>query len=125
MVSDFMRRVRRRGTAPETTLRSALHRLGVRFGRGDGGLPGRPDILLVRVRVAVFVDGCFWHGCAEHFVAPKANAAFWSAKIGRNRERDAEIDARLQALGWRVVHVWEHEEPAAAAHRIAALWREG
>ena len=106
-----MRRVRRRDTAPEVALRSALHRAGVRFRLDASALPGRPDIVLVRARVAVFVDGCFWHGCPEHFVPPKANRGFWAEKIRTNQERDRRSDIALADAGWRVVHVWEHEPP--------------
>lgn len=119
-----MSRQRRRDTAPELALRRALHALGLRYRVHLAGLPGRPDVVLTRVRVAVFVDGCFWHRCPEHAVAPKANADWWREKLGRNVERDREVDRRLQQLGWEVVRVWEHEQPEQAAERVAAVWRE-
>jgi DNA mismatch endonuclease (patch repair protein) len=73
------------------------------------------------IRLVVFVDGCFWHGCPEHCVAPKANAAFWSEKIAGNRERDCRKDAELRIRGWTVLHVWEHEDPESVADSINHL----
>jgi DNA mismatch endonuclease (patch repair protein) len=119
-----MRGIRRRDTKPERALRSALHRRGLRF-RVDvpisiEGRSPRPDIVFTRRRVAVFVDGCFWHGCSEHSSPPKQNSTYWGPKISRNIERDREHDARLAAAGWTVMRVWEHEDTAAACDRIFA-----
>jgi DNA mismatch endonuclease (patch repair protein) len=111
---------RRRDTRPELALRSALHRTGFRF-RVDYRLPGTrrwADIAFPGRQLAVFVDGCFWHGCPEHGTWPKANGAWWREKIEANRSRDRDTDARLAELGWRVVRVWEHEEPADAVERV-------
>lgn len=120
-VSAQLARVRRRDTAPEVRLRSALHRRGLRF-RVDHAIPGlarrRVDIVFSGAQVAVFVDGCFWHGCPEHGVQPKANAAWWQEKIAGNRRRDAETNAALSRLGWTVIRVWEHESPTVAAARV-------
>ena len=114
-------RVRQRDTGAETELRSALSALGLRY-RLQVQLLSRPrrvaDIVFRGQRVAVFVDGCFWHGCPLHASWPKANAAFWRAKIETNRARDADTDQRLRAIGWEVVRVWAHESAAEAAHRI-------
>jgi DNA mismatch endonuclease (patch repair protein) len=113
---------RRRDTKPELAIRSALHRMGLRYRVDVAPLPDlrrRADIVFPRQRVAVQVDGCFWHGCPEHGLAPRANRDYWVEKIRRNRERDAETDAALQAAGWMVVRVWEHEEPLGAARRVA------
>lgn len=118
-----MARQPRRDTAPELALRRALHARGVRFRLHRRDLPGRPDIVLVSARVAVFVDGCFWHRCPLHFVAPRANGAWWAAKLAANCARDERDDARLAELGWTSVRIWEHEEPGAAADRLASLWR--
>lgn len=105
---------RRRDTAPELQLRSSLHERGLRF-RVDlpiavpGRRPIRPDVVFTRARVAVFLDGCFWHGCPEHGSAPKTNRAYWQPKIARNRERDDQADRLLTESGWVVVRIWEHE----------------
>jgi DNA mismatch endonuclease (patch repair protein) len=90
--------------------------------RVDAVLPGmhrRSDLLFISARVAVFVDGCFWHGCPEHGTRPKNNAAWWSEKIAANVERDRDTDRRLTAAGWAVLRIWEHEPPEAAAARVA------
>jgi DNA mismatch endonuclease (patch repair protein) len=85
-------------------------------------IPGRPDIALTRARIVVFVDGCFWHGCAEHAVAPKANADWWRSKLDANVARDRRNDATLRASGWVVVRVWEHENLVLVADGIERIW---
>jgi len=103
---------RRSNTKPELILRRALHRLGLRFrvGLSVPGLPRRTmDIAFTRQRVAVFVDGCFWHGCPVHGVAPKNNAEWWAQKLSANKLRDDDTTQHLQASDWRVVRVWEHQ----------------
>jgi DNA mismatch endonuclease (patch repair protein) len=122
LVSEFMAAQRTRDTKPETAIRSALHRRGVRFRLHKGELPGRPDVALVRIHVAVFVDGCFWHSCPEHGTYPKANADWWRVKLEKTVIRDRRIDAELRGLGWEPVHVWEHEDPEVAADSLAARW---
>ena len=87
-------------------------------------LPGKPDLAFTRWKVAVFVDGCFWHGCPEHGTMPKANEEFWRRKLAGNSARDRETDALLDDLEWNVVRVWEHEEIGMAADRIEAVVRE-
>lgn len=120
-VSQQLSRMPVKNTGPELKLRSALHALGMRF-RLESQLPGRPDIVLPCARLAIFVDGCFWHACPQHGVTPKNNRDWWSAKLGRNVERDREKDASLRDLGWDVVHVWEHEDALQAAEHIRELW---
>jgi DNA mismatch endonuclease (patch repair protein) len=119
---------RRSDTKPEQRLRSLLHRDGLRF-RKDllvraGTIKVKPDVVFTRGRVAVFVDGCFWHGCPDHGRRPRVNSDYWGPKLERNAERDARVDAALSEEGWEVVRVWEHTDPADAARAVkAALGR--
>jgi DNA mismatch endonuclease (patch repair protein) len=121
-VSARFRAQRERDTLPEVQLRRALYRRGFRY-----RLHQRPihrfrrtvDIVFPREQVAVDVRGCFWHSCPEHRSAPRANDAWWAAKLARNVERDLETEAELRRHGWLVVIVWEHEDPEAAADRVA------
>jgi DNA mismatch endonuclease, patch repair protein len=121
-----MSKLGRRDTAPELALRSELHRRGLRF-RVDrpplAGLRSRADIVFGRARVAVYVDGCFWHSCPEHGTSPKANAEWWEQKLKRNRDRDAETNRALRENGWEVVRIWEHEAPGEAADRVEGMVR--
>jgi len=117
---------RRRDTAPELAVRRAAHALGLRYRVDARPLPSvnrRADMVFSRARVAVFIDGCFWHGCAQHGSSAKANAAFWEAKITRNRTRDAETNRQLGDAGWSVIRVWEHDDPIDAAMRIETVVR--
>jgi DNA mismatch endonuclease (patch repair protein) len=123
--SAVMRAVKGRDTTPELAVRRILHAAGVGYRLGGRGLPGRPDLVMQGRRVAVFVHGCFWHGhdCARGARAPKANADYWTAKIGRNRARDAAAAAALADAGWRVVTVWECgiRAPGFADRLVAAV----
>lgn len=121
-VSKQFSRMPVRDTGPELRLRRALHALGLRY-RLRVKLPGRPDIVFSRARVAVFVDGCFWHACPQHGTTPKNNREWWAEKLRRNVARDREKDEQLRALGWDVVHVWEHDNLERAADEIWELWR--
>ena len=121
-----MSRQRSRDTDPERALRSSLHRRGLRYRlhrRPVAGLRRQADIVFGPARVAVFVDGCFWHCCPDHATSPKANGDWWATKLAANVARDRDTDERLAAAGWTVVRVWEHEDPTAAAARIAELVR--
>lgn len=122
--SRRMARVRQKGTRAEIDLRKVLHAKGLRY-QVHVALLAKPrrvaDIVFPRARIAVFVDGCFWHGCPEHASWPKSNADFWREKIETNRLRDADTNRRLNALGWKIVRIWEHENPSEAANRIAEL----
>ena len=115
---------RGRDTAPEMALRRELHRRGLRY-RVDApivpGLRRRADLVFARRRVAVFVDGCFWHGCPEHGTQSRSNAVFWHNKISTNKARDADTSRRLTELGWTVIRIWAHEAPREAADRIETL----
>lgn len=124
--SRRMARVRQKGTDVELALRRALHAKGLRYRLHVPLLskPRRvPDIVFPRRKVAVFVDGCFWHGCPQHASWPKSNAQFWRDKIETNMARDADTDRRLHELGWRVVRVWAHEAADEAAKRIETIVR--
>ena len=115
-----MQATRRRDTPGEVALRSALRALGLRF-KVDATLPGtrrRADIVFARRKVAVFVDGCFWHGCPRHGTWPKANARWWRDKIETNRDRDRDTDHKLKAAGWLVLRFWEHTDAERAAERV-------
>lgn len=118
---------RRRDTSPELAVRRLLHARGLRF-RVDYGLPfdrrRKADVVFTRQRVAVFVDGCFWHGCPEHYRAPATNAGYWSAKVAANEARDRDTEARLQALGWLVLRFWEHEPAELVADAVASAVAE-
>jgi DNA mismatch endonuclease (patch repair protein) len=117
---------RRRDTGPELRLRSALHALGLRYRvdrRPVAAVPCRADIVFTRRRVAIFVDGCYWHGCPTHHVTPATNRPYWTAKIDGNRARDATTTRAIEAAGWRVIRVWEHDDAAVAATAIATLVR--
>lgn len=118
-----MSAARRADTTPEIALRSALHRRGYRF-RVQRPLEfdrrRRADLVFPRERVAIFVDGCFWHSCPEHGTRPKANHEWWKSKLDRNRERDTDTDRRLAESGWQSIRVWEHESPEDAADRVIA-----
>jgi DNA mismatch endonuclease, patch repair protein len=127
--SANMRAIRRTDTKPELALRRALHRLGYRYRKDyrldlDGGRRVRPDIAFTGRKVAVFVDGCFWHGCPEHGSKPRANEWYWGPKLLANAERDRVNDAALQLAGWRVIRLWEHlsldEALAAVVTALAA-----
>jgi DNA mismatch endonuclease (patch repair protein) len=118
-----MSRQRSRDTTPERVLRSLLHRRGLRYRLHRRPVPGlrrQADLVFAGPRVAVFVDGCFWHSCPDHATSPKSNGAWWAAKLAGNVERDRDTDRRLAEAGWTVVRVWEHEDPARAAERVAA-----
>lgn len=113
----------REDTSPELTLRRELFSRGLRYRihYKVQGLPRRKvDIAFTKRKVVVQVDGCFWHGCPEHGVMPGRNCDWWNWKIERNRARDRDTDEKLAALGWTVIHVWEHEEVATAAERVLA-----
>lgn len=119
--SARMAKQRRVGTKPELALRRELHRRGKRFFVDRAPIPGmrrRADIVFPRRKVAVYVDGCFWHSCPDHATFPKNNAEWWAAKLAGNVARDRDTDARLIAAGWTVVRIWEHERPDTAADLV-------
>lgn len=122
-----MAAIKSRDTAPERRLRSDLHGRGVRFRLGQvittQRRKVRPDIVFKKAHLAVFVDGCFWHGCPDHCRRPGSNSEYWTAKIDRNSERDRVIDAALASEGWTVMRFWEHQDAAEAAETIERFLR--
>jgi len=112
---------RRRDTRPELAVRSAVHRRGLRYRVDAQPLPDlrrRADLVFRSSKVAVFVDGCLWHGCPEHCRIPETHEDYWSAKIGRNVARDRDTDAKLREAGWLPLRIWEHDDPVKAAERV-------
>ncbi len=121
-VSARMSRQGSRDTAQELAVRRLLHASGLRY-RVNVPVPGMPrrtiDIAWSTARIAVFLDGCFWHGCPQHATQPKANAAWWRAKLDKNMARDRETTQHLEARGWTVLRFWEHEAPDSVARAVA------
>lgn len=112
---------RRRDTAPEIAVRRLLHAAGMRYRVDVQPLPElrrRADVVFRRQRVAVFIDGCYWHGCPEHGTTPRTNPEYWSAKVAANRARDADTDVRLSDAGWLAARYWEHVSPEDVAAEI-------
>ncbi|MEU1348118.1 very short patch repair endonuclease [Streptomyces sp. NPDC005795] len=122
-VSARMSRQANRDTAPEVAVRKLLHASGYRY-RVNQRVPNMArrtiDIAFTRAKVAIFLDGCFWHGCPEHATRPKANGEWWGEKLDRNKKRDAETTTHLEAEGWTVLRFWEHEPPKDIASIVAA-----
>ncbi|MFL6144328.1 MAG: very short patch repair endonuclease [Labedaea sp.] len=127
-VRAVMRGNKGRDTRPELALRSAVHARGMRFRVNARPLPAvrrTADLVFPRLRVAVFLDGCFWHGCPDHHRPATTNNAFWASKIDATHRRDADTNQRLEDAGWTVIRVWEHEDPDQAAGRIQEVVRTG
>ncbi|RFU21157.1 very short patch repair endonuclease [Geodermatophilus marinus] len=122
-ISRRMSRLRRRDNRPEMAVRRLLYARGLRY-RVCFRIPGQRrrtiDIVFVGARLAVYIDGCFWHGCPEHQHMPKANTSWWVQKMAMNRARDAAATAQLEGLGWTVLRFWEHEDPKAVVTTIVA-----
>jgi DNA mismatch endonuclease (patch repair protein) len=110
-----------RDTGPELAIRRRVHAAGLRYRVSVRPIPDfrrTADLVFSRAKVAVFVDGCFWHGCPEHHTFARSNAAYWAEKVRRNRERDRETDARLKEANWHVIRIWEHEDPDESALEV-------
>lgn len=117
-----------RDTGPELSLRSSLHRLGLRYRVSKRPIPElrrTADLVFTRRKVAIFVDGCFWHGCAEHHRPAKRNAEFWDKKIRENQSRDFETNRILRERGWTVVRIWEHQPTEEAVSKVLTALRKG
>lgn len=112
---------RSRDSRAELAVRRRLHAEGYRYlvnARPEADIRRTADIVFRSSKVAVFIDGCYWHGCPVHFKPPGTNVTYWREKIARNRARDLDTRIRLESRGWRVLRVWEHDDPAAAAQQI-------
>lgn len=124
-VATRLRANRGRDTRPELAIRSHLHRAGLRFRKNVrlevAGRRTTVDVLFPGARVAVFVDGCFWHSCPAHGTQPSKNAGYWTPKLQRNVQRDREVSDLLRADGWAVLRVWEHESPGDVVRRVTDL----
>jgi len=120
-----MRGNARRDTRPELAVRRLIFAAGLRYRVDYAPLPEyrrlKADIVFPRVRIAIFIDGCFWHGCVDHYRPATANAKFWSTKIAGNRQRDISSNLKLVEAGWTVLRFWEHEAPEQVASRIIAV----
>lgn len=111
----------RRDTKPEVVVRRLLHAFGLRYRvdfRPLTSLNRRADMVFPRQKIAVFIDGCFWHGCSEHHTVARSNKDYWAAKVSQNRERDRDTDQALQAAGWTFLRAWEHEAAGEVARRL-------
>ena len=126
-VRAVMHSNKRRDTRPETAVRRLIHTAGLRYRVDYPPLPElrrrRADVVFTRAKVAVFIDGCFWHGCPEHYRPASQNASFWNAKRTANALRDEDTNARLEAAGWTVMRFWEHQAPSDVAAQIIASVR--
>lgn len=118
-----MQAIRSRDTKPEKLLRQLVHAKGLRYRVAARPLPDlrrTADMVFGPAKVAVFVDGCYWHGCPDHYVPPKTNSGYWSEKVLRNVERDRDTDQRLRDAGWLVLRFWEHDSAEDCALAVAA-----
>jgi DNA mismatch endonuclease (patch repair protein) len=117
---------RSQDTGPEVAVRRLVHAMGLRYRKNIRPVPSlrrTADLVFPRQHVAVFIDGCFWHGCPEHHRLPRANAEYWTTKVESNRRRDMATDETLAAAGWTVLRFWEHEDPIEVADTIrTAVW---
>ena len=123
---DRMRQIHQKCTGPEIALRLAIHKLGLRFFTNRPPIPGdrrTADIIFPGIRLAVYMDGCFWHGCPSHGSTPKTNGPWWAAKIENNKHRDLDTERRLRDAGWIVLRFWEHDDPYASALRVQDVVR--
>lgn len=122
-VRNVMKANRGVDTKPELRLRSQIHKSGLRYAidvRPESDINRRADLVFRSAKVAVFVHGCFWHGCPKHYTLPKSNKKFWAKKVLRNRERDQETKRLLRKRGWKVLVFWEHQSPEACGATVVA-----
>ncbi|GAA2070368.1 hypothetical protein GCM10009801_21020 [Streptomyces albiaxialis] len=122
-----MQAIRSRDTKPERLIRQLVHAQGLRYRVASRPLPylrRTADMVFRPAKVAVFIDGCYWHGCPEHYVRPKTNSGYWSQKVAGNVARDRDTDQHLAAAGWTILRFWEHESADTCADRIGTVVRE-
>ncbi|MEV4684398.1 very short patch repair endonuclease [Streptomyces kurssanovii] len=122
-----MQAIRSRDTQPELLIRQLVHASGLRYRVAARPLPRlrrTADMVFRPAKVAVFIDGCYWHGCPQHYVPPKTNSGYWSDKVLRNMSRDRDTDQQLREAGWLVLRFWEHEDSDSCARQIATTVRE-
>ena len=126
-VRNVMQANRGVDTGPEIRLRSLVHKAGLRYAidvRPEADINRRADLVFRAAKVAVFVNGCFWHGCPKHYSSPKSNQRYWSEKVRRNRERDVETRFLLKRRGWRVLVFWEHQPAQSCSERVVSVVSE-
>jgi DNA mismatch endonuclease (patch repair protein) len=126
-VRNVMRANKGVDTGPEIRLRSLVHKAGLRYAidvRPELDLNRRADLVFRSAKVAVFVNGCFWHGCPKHYSPPKSNKRYWSEKVRRNRERDVETRSLLRRRGWRVLVFWEHQSAQSCSEKVVSVVSE-
>ncbi|RKT04884.1 T/G mismatch-specific endonuclease [Streptomyces sp. 3211.6] len=119
-----MQAIRSRDTKPERVIRQLVHAQGLRYRVAARPLPDlrrTADLVFRRAKVAVFIDGCYWHGCPEHYVPPRTNPGYWSDKVARNMARDRDTDQQLERAGWLVLRFWEHEQSDVCAATIVSM----
>lgn len=122
--SEVMSRIRGRGNlSTEMRMIALMREHGIKGWRRNRRLPGSPDFVFPEKRIAVFVDGCFWHGCTVHYKEPASSREFWRTKIGNNRKRDRRVNRELRASGWRVIRLWEHDLVRKASDAMIARFR--
>ncbi|MFJ3861600.1 very short patch repair endonuclease [Streptomyces sp. NPDC090085] len=122
-----MQAIRSRDTKPERVIRKLVHARGLRYRVAARPLPGlrrTADLVFRPAKVAVFIDGCYWHGCPEHYVPPRTNPGYWSDKVARNMARDRDTDQQLEGAGWLVLRFWEHEQSDVCAATIVSVVAE-
>lgn len=107
--SEIMRAIRSKDSKMELALRQALDKLKIKYRKNVSGLPGKPDIVFDRKRVALFLDSCFWHGCGKHCRLPSSNKKYWASKIRNNKTRDRLVSKKYGSMGWKVLRFWEHD----------------
>ncbi|MEV8345517.1 very short patch repair endonuclease [Streptomyces niveus] len=121
-----MQAIRSRDTKPERLIRRLVHAQGLRYRVAAKPIPDlrrTADLVFRPVKVAVFIDGCYWHGCPDHYVAPRTNSGYWSGKVAGNISRDRDTDQQLSEAGWTVLRFWEHESPGDCALKITTTVR--